>query len=42
MGTVLIVVGEVALLIGAILISNLVKVKPVPIKVRADSDRNAR
>jgi len=42
MGTVLIVAFEIALFIGAILISDLVKVKRVPVKVRVDSDVKAR
>ena len=36
------IVSIIASLIGAILISDLVKVKRVPIKVRSDSDRKVR
>jgi len=33
------IVSILASLIGAILISDLVKVKPAPVKVRVDSDK---
>lgn len=39
MGTVLIVALEITLFVGAILISDLVKVKPAPVKVRVDFDK---
>ena len=42
MGTVLTIAMEIAFFIGAFLISDLVKVKPAPIKVRVDQDRKAR
>lgn len=42
MGTVLIVAMGIALFVGAILISDLVKVKPAPVRVKADQDRKTR
>lgn len=42
MGAALIFALEIALFIGAIIITNRVKAKPVPVKVRVDSDRRTR
>lgn len=39
MGAVLLFALEIALFIGAIIITNRVKVKPAPVKVRVDSNR---
>jgi len=42
MGTVLIVAMEIAIFIGDIMTSYMMKVKPAPIKVRANQDRRIR
>lgn len=42
MGTVLIVAMEIAFFVGSFLIWKWINVKPIPVKVRVDSDRNGR
>lgn len=42
MGTVITIAMEIAIFIGDIMTSYMVNVKPVPVKVRVDSDRRAR
>jgi len=41
-GTVLTIAMEIAIFIGDIMISYMMKVKPVPVKVRVDSNKKNR